>query len=176
MIRLRIGKRNRALNLRAILLETEGSSLVETALACTILLAVFVGIFDMSMGAYTAHSLSEAAREATRYAIVRGSNCVNLTGCGASNTDIQTFVQNLKFPGIKAASLTTTTTWYNVSMNTATTPPTASLASCGTSPSGCNMPGNQVLVQVSYSFPLSIPYWGSRTLTLKSTSAMIISQ
>ena len=169
-------RRSGGLKLREHLLNEEGSSLVETAVACTILLAVLVGIFKMSMGAYIAHSVSEAAREATRYAIVRGSNCVNLTGCGASNSDIQTFVRGLGFPGIKASKLVTATTWYNVSMDTTKTPASATLAMCGTAPAGCNAPGNQVQVQVSYLFSFAIPKYGSKTLTLTSTSAMVISQ
>jgi Flp pilus assembly protein TadG len=169
------GSRGRR-TLRAPLLDEEGSSLVETALACSILMAMLVGIFDLSLAAYTAHSLSETAREATRYAIVRGANCVNLSGCKASNTEIQAYVRSIKYPGIRAAQLTTTTTWYNVSMDTTKTPNTAVVAKCGTSPNGCNMPGNQVQVLVSYPFSFNIPFFGTRTLTLTSSSAMVISQ
>jgi len=173
---LRNSGRNGEFKLRSRLSGEEGSALVETAIACTILLAVLLGVFDMSLAAYTVHSVSEGAREATRYAIVRGSNCVNLSACGASNSDIQTFVRSLGYPGVKAAKLTTATTWYNVSMDTTKTPPSAVVTSCGTSPGGCNLPGNQVQVQVSYAFSFSLPYYGSKTLNLTSTSAMVISQ
>lgn len=150
--------------------------MVETALACTILMAVLLGAFDLSLAAYTVHSVSEAAREATRYAIVRGANCVNLSGCGASNADIKTYVRGLAYPGVNPSKLDTTTTWYTVSMDTTKKPSTAVLATCGTAPGGCNMPGNQVQVQVSYPFSFSIPFYGSKTLNLTSTSAMVISQ
>jgi len=138
--------------------------------ACTILLALLVGVFQMCLATYTAHSVSQAARDATRYAIVRGSQCVNLSGCGASNSTIQSYVQSFH-PGF-----TTTTTWYTVTMDTTTTPNTAVLTSCGTSPAGCNAPGNQVQVKVSALFSFAIPFYGSKTLTLTSTSAMVISQ
>ena len=150
--------------------DEEGSSMVEMAVACTILLAVLVGVFDMCLATYTAHSVSEAAREATRYAIVRGKQCVNLSGCGASNSDIQSYLQTF-YPGF-----TTNTTWYTVTMDTSTTPNTAVLTSCGTSPTGCNLPGNQVQVKVSAPFSFAIPFYGRKKLTLTSTSAMVISQ
>jgi Flp pilus assembly protein TadG len=158
---------------RCHLLNEEGSTLVETAFACMILVTVLIGIFDMSRAVYAAHAVSEAAREATRYAIVRGSNCINLTGCAASNSDIQTYVQSLGYPGITAAKLTTATTWYNVSIDTTTN--SAVVSSCGTAPNGCNSPGNQVQVQVSYSFSFNIMGF-AKTLNLTSTSAMVISQ
>ena len=164
------GGRDRRDKLLRRVSDEEGASLVETALACTILLAVLVGAFDMCLATYTAHTVSRSAREATRYAIVRGSQCVNLTGCGASNTDIQNYVRGF-YPG-----LITNTTWYTVTMNTAVTPNTAVLTLCGTAPAGCNLPGNQVQVQVSAPFSFTIPFYGSKTPTLTSTSAMVISQ
>jgi hypothetical protein len=57
-----------------------GSALVEQALVLTILLAVIFGIIDSGRALYTYHFVSQAAREATRWASVRGSTCVGLTG------------------------------------------------------------------------------------------------
>ena len=42
--------------------------------------------------------------------------------------------------------------------------------------STCNNPGNLATVRASYSFPLSIPFGPTRTLTMTSTSEMVISQ
>jgi Flp pilus assembly protein TadG len=154
----------------------EGAALVETALSFTILMSVLIGLIQVCLALYSFNSVSNAARRATRYAIVRGSACVSLPDCGVANSDIQTYVRNLGLPGINTANLTTSTTWYSVTMNTAVTPNTAVLTSCGTSPTGCNVPGNQVTVRVSYQFPLNVPFVSSSVLTLRSTSAMMISQ
>ena len=159
-----------------LLREKDGAQLVETALTMGILMTMLIGLFQITLAVYSYHYVSDAAREATRWAIVRGSNCVGLTACGAANSDIQSYVQNLGYPGITAANLTTTTTWYTATMNTAVTPNTVVLTSCGTSPGGCNYPGNQVRVQVTYNFPVNIPFVPASTLALTSNSAMIISQ
>jgi len=156
--------------------DEQGATIAEMALACTILLAVVIGIFQMSLALYAFHFVSDAAREATRYAIVRGADCVNLSGCGATNAQIQQYVRNLGYPGITSTNLTVSTTWYTITMDTTKTPASAVLSTCGTAPAGCNNPGNQVQVHVIYKFPLNIPFWRSMTLNLSSTSAMVISQ
>jgi Flp pilus assembly protein TadG len=150
--------------------------LVETALSFSILMMVLIGLCQMSLALYSYNSVSNAARQATRYAVVRGSACVDMPDCGAGNDQIQQYVQNLALPGINTANLTTATTWYTITMNTSVTPSTAVLTTCGTSPSGCNAPGNQVKVQVAYRFSMNIPWVPSSLLTLRSTSAMVISQ
>ena len=59
----------------------EGASIVETAFASTIFFAMLMGTFQMLLASYTFHFVSDAAREATRYAMVRGS-----TSCTASTS------------------------------------------------------------------------------------------
>jgi Flp pilus assembly protein TadG len=154
----------------------EGSELVETALSYGILLTLLIGLMQILLAVYAYHYVSEAARDATRWAIVRGANCTGLTGCGAANSDIQTYLRNQAYPGITAANLTTTTTWYTSAMNTSVTPNTVVLTACGTAPAGCNYPGNQVKVLVTYTFPLNIPFVNSANIAINSTSAMVISQ
>ena len=146
------------------------------ALTCGILMTMLIGLLETTLAVYSYHYVSDAAREATRWAVVRGANCTGLAGCDASNSDIQTYVQNLGYPGIQTANLTTTTTWYTATMNTGVTPNTVVLTSCGTSPGGCNYPGNQVKVQVTYNMPLNIPFVPATTVAMTSTSAMVISQ
>ena len=53
----------------------EGSSLVEFALIFLVLMTMMLGIIDFCRAAYAYHFVSNAAREATRYAAVRGSTC-----------------------------------------------------------------------------------------------------
>jgi Flp pilus assembly protein TadG len=152
-----------------------GSAIVEIALALTILFPMIFGIMEACLGVYTYHFISEASREATRYAIVRGStyttNCStppNDATCvaqGGSNTgDITTYVQNLNFPAINPAKMTVNSTWLK-SDGTA----------CGTTNS-CKAIGNQVKVIITYHFPLSVPFIPVSTWTMTSTSQMVISQ
>ena len=156
--------------------EDEGATLVEMALTSAILFASLFGVIMICFALYAYNYVAEAAHEGARYAIVRGSYCVGFSDCGAGNTEITTFVQGLNYPGIMTDSqhLTVNTNWYNVVQRggSATT-----ISSCGTSPSGCNIPlFNSVEVQVIYNFPLNIPFWKSTTLSLASTSQMPISQ
>src|SRR6185312_4836624 len=55
--------------------DQRGGSLVESAISISIFLMVFFAVFDFSIAFYTYHYVSDAAREGTRYAIVRGSQC-----------------------------------------------------------------------------------------------------
>ena len=160
------------LNCRGI--REDGGSIVEFAFACAVVFGMLFGVIYFSMALYTYHYISEAAREGSRYAMVRGStsctNTPNLTNCNAANAQIQTYVQDLGYPGVNAASnMTVTTTWYTAST---TQPTTWSLCRTGT----CNAPGNIVKVQVVYSYPLSIPFYGTKTLGMTSTSQMVIAQ
>ena len=147
-----------------------GSTLLETAVACAVLLAMVFGVFEMSLALYTYHYISDAAREGSRYAIVRGSNsCTNtpnIDNCNATPAQIQTYVQNLGYPGINSTHVNTS--WLSAS----TTQPTT-WSACATP---CKAPGNLVKVNVTYAFPLAIPFWRAVSLNLSSTSQMVISQ
>jgi Flp pilus assembly protein TadG len=146
-----------------------GSTLVETALSLVILLTVAMGVMEMSLALYTYHFISDAAREGTRFAIVRGSSCAANAGltsaCPATQADIQSYVQGLGYPGIDPNLMTVTTTAY-LAYPTGTVCTAAFLT--------CMSPGNQVKVIVSYQFPLSIPFIPASTLTMSSTSQMVI--
>jgi Flp pilus assembly protein TadG len=151
----------------------DGSSLVEFALASMIFLALLIGAFQVSIGLYTYHYISDAAREGSRYAMVRGStSCTNtpsLSNCNATADQIQTYVRGLGYPGISASKLKLTTTWFKPDSNL---PPTWS-SSAG---SGCNAPGNMVMVVATYAYPLKVPFIPKSTFNLSSTSKMVISQ
>ena len=152
-----------------------GSAIVETALSILMLITFLFAVMEICLGAYTYHFISEAARAATRYAMVRGSsltgdctapgyaNCIAQGGNNAG--DIAAYVQNLSFPGIDPTKMTVNSTWLN-SDGTA----------CVGTEAVCKAPGNQVQVIVSYSFPLSVPFVPAYTWTLASTSQMVISQ
>lgn len=161
----------------------EGSSLVEMAICCLVLMPLMFGVIEFSLGMYAYHFISEAAREGSRYAMVRGSkSCSNApsldnactvldssTGqTGASGDNIKSYVKSLGFPFANQLSVSTTWRSYSADLNGH-----ATWTACG---SACNIPGNQVQVTVTDSFPIAVPYWKKVTIPLSSSSTMVISQ
>lgn len=151
--------RPRILHSRGSLLPGEdGGATVETAVSFILTLTFLFSVMGVGLALYTYHFISEAAREATRYAMVRGSTsttaqCPTTSGCPATQANIQTYIEDLGFPGINPANMTVTASW----------------------PNG-NGPGFPVAVTVKYKFPLSVPWVPKATITMTSTSQMIISQ
>lgn len=150
-----------------------GAATAEIAFASVVLFAILIGIMQVSRALYVYNFVSEAAREAARYAMVRGStSCTNtssLSHCNATSANIQTYVQGLGYPGMVSSNLTATATWYSAS---ASQPTTWSTCSTGT----CNKPGNQVKVVVSYPFTLSAPFYSGASFTVSSTAQMVVAQ
>jgi Flp pilus assembly protein TadG len=141
--------------------EEGGNNLIEYALVFMVFISMVLGIVDFSRALYSYHFLSNASREATRWAAVRGSTCGNDGSCAApaSSSDIQTYVTNITPPGLDSANLTTTPSWP------------------GTGPTclgAANSPGCTVEVQVSYNFNFVVPFIHTSPLTLSSSSEMII--
>jgi Flp pilus assembly protein TadG len=140
-----------------------GSNLIEYALVFMFLMSMLLGIVDFSRALYTYHFLSNAAREATRWAAVRGNTCTNDGSCTAAATedDIEAYVKNITPPGLNPnpPDLTTTACWLPLGSTT-----------CGT----CNAPGCTVQVQVKYNFTFVVPFIRTTPLTLSSSSEMII--
>lgn len=143
----------------------KGASLLETALGMLILLPMIFGIIEISLALYTYHFISEAAREGTRYAIVRGDSCMGMNGCDASAAQIQSYLQNLGYPGIDPNAMTVNTVWSAYPAG-GTCNPNAN----------CKNRGNLVQVTVNYQYPLTIPFIPARTISMSSTSQMVISQ
>jgi Flp pilus assembly protein TadG len=135
-------------------LDTLGSALAEFALMLPLLLLLLLGIMWFGLALYAYHFVSGAAREATRFAIVRGSACRNLSGgCPATATDVQNYVRDTAPLGIHASAITVTTTW---------TPN--------------NRAGSVVNVTVQYNFQFLLPFVPSRTVVMTSSSQMVISR
>jgi Flp pilus assembly protein TadG len=145
-----------------------GATLVELALALTVLFMLVFGIIGFSQAVYAYHFVSEVAREATRFASVRGSSCNTWSSaCPATSTDVQTYVQGLAPSGISPGAVTVTATWPGLGGDGGT---------CNTS-TGNNTPGCVVKVEVDYNYTFSFPFLSNLApLTLKSTSQMVISQ
>jgi Flp pilus assembly protein TadG len=162
----------------------EGLSLVEMTLSCLVLIPVLFGIVQLSIGLYCYHYAADAAREASRWAMVRGSTCnTNFNaaycspsdgnGTGATQNDISTYVTGLGYP--YSGHLVTNVQWCPVVV-TAGPPATSSWPTCSTTQAGNNTPGNQVQVQITYAYPLVVPLAGTYTINLHSTSSMVIVQ
>jgi Flp pilus assembly protein TadG len=109
-------------------------------------IGLIFGIVSLAMTVYTYSFLSNAARDAVRYAIVHGSKSTS----PATSDVIQTFVRN-EAKGLKASAIGVSTSW---------------------SPN--NNPGSTVNVQVSYSYQPFYPF-NSVTLPLSSSAQMVIS-
>ena len=173
----------------------EGNSLVEMALvSCFIFLPMLIGIFEISLAVYAYNFVSNSARQATRYAAVRGApSCVisstfpdcNLGPSGGANPTtasgsaaLQAYVRGLSYPGINPNNITVTATWWSANTTPgATFSTTAWDVQCTTTDlngAACNSPRDAVKVKVDYNVPL--PFWKSRYLTVSSTSQMIINE
>ncbi len=143
-----------------------GSALVEFAFIVPLLFALVFGVIDFGRALYSYHFVSNAAREATRWASVRGWTCTDLNNCRASASDISAYVKSIAPLGIDTSSsrLSATTTWVA---------PPNNLAICNTYN---NNPGCAVQVQVNYQFKFVLPFLPTSGITMSSTSQMIISQ
>ncbi len=81
-----------------------GSALVEFAVGMVLLLTIIFGIIDIGRALYAFNWVSDAARQATRYAIVRSVFCTELPGCPATGPIITNYVDSLAL-GIDTSQL-----------------------------------------------------------------------
>lgn len=177
----------------------EGASMVEMALSLVlVLLPMLFGIIILSLAIYTYLYVADAAREGTRYAIVRGSssctilstfsNCGLSVGNVTSNTDstknpVFAYIKTLKYPGLDPSKFDVGVTWWYATVTnpgggaySSTSWTTQCTSDTAVAADPCNKPGNAVQVVVKYNFPLSIPFWRSTTLTVQSQSKMVINE
>jgi Flp pilus assembly protein TadG len=170
----------------------QGSTLVEFAMAFTILLTIMLGIMDFSRAMYAYHFLSNAAREATRYASVRGSSfataCTNplpvAYNCKAATTDITAYVQSIVAPGVYESGGTANSSCgspsvgqLNVCTTWSGTAPSGAAGACNTA-NGNNSPGCLVQVKVLYNYGFTLPFVSKNVsnITMTSTSETVIQQ
>jgi len=134
----------------------EGSSLVSFAMTLPILLGFTFGVMQVCLGYYSYEEISEAAREGTRYAAVRGSTCETSAGasCTVTAAEVQTYVSGLGWPNLGGGTMTVTATY----------------------PDGDEVPGHRVRVATAYVFPYKIPFMTTHALSMSSTSQMYILQ
>jgi Flp pilus assembly protein TadG len=178
-----------------------GSTILEFGLVSIAFLALFFGIVDFGRALYTYHFVANAAREATRWASVRGSACQTTDGCppgggGALPADIAAYLGTITPSGISANNYTFIACWPGMgsdASNFCPTPvsPTNGCTANTTGPNN-NNPGCPVKVQITYGFSFIFPLMPSsicssiqngqtRTtvtanICMTSTSQMVISQ
>jgi Flp pilus assembly protein TadG len=174
-----------------------GASLVEYAFIFIVFMSVLLGICAFGHMLYVYHYVNHAAKEATRYATVRGSTCSDDLSCTSTNSasgtagpttasDIQTYVSNMVLAGIDTSKLVvpTTSAYFCGVVGSVCNPAVPSAkAECNTSATA-NKPGCTVKVTVAYSYNFIFPLLpGSTTTTapctssgycLSSTSQMVI--
>ena len=171
----------------------QGGSLVEMALTMAVYAALFVGSIEVCLAFFTYNYVSDAAREATRWAVVRGPNsCVissTFPNCNLLPTNITSttnpaanpvlnYIYALNYPTINGSNLSVNVSWWVPSQdaNGSTTWTTACTGATDANGNPCNATGNQVKVVVTYSFPLTIPFSINRSMALASTSEMMINE
>jgi Flp pilus assembly protein TadG len=140
--------------------EEEGATLLEFGFSSAVLFSCLFGLFGLCGALYSYNFVADAAHDATRYVMVRGSACTGFSDCDIkTSAPVQTYVRSLGYPGIVSGNLTAAASWSG-----SNTP--------------INAPGNTVTVTVTYTYPLRIPFWkqSGRILSLTSTSQMTISQ
>jgi Flp pilus assembly protein TadG len=152
--------------------QERGSVLVEFAVSAILLFMLIFGIMDFSRALYIQHFVANAAREATRYAMVRGSSwsstcsTSNVFACKTNASDVSSFVKQMAPAGVDTASLSVSTTWPGSSSGG---------TSCSTA-KGKNSAGCAVKVTVAYNFKFVLPLVLENGLKLSSTSEMTIAQ
>ena len=142
--------------LRSLRREDTGQAIVEVAIGLPLIAAFTFAMIEICLAYYTYCTISESAREGTRYAIVRGATCQTsaFTSCTASSSDVNTYVTHLGWPNLAGGSMTTTTTY----------------------PDGNENSGSRVQVVVKYVFPYNIPFAPKGSIQMSSTSVMSIVQ
>jgi Flp pilus assembly protein TadG len=139
-----------------------GSALVEFSVCTVVFITLIFGIVEFSYAIYSYNFVSNAAREGTRYAMVRGTNCTGsctqISGCVHNQTcsALQTYINGM------AAGINTN----NLTVQAACVPSAGVYTALP-----CN-PGIPIQVQVQYTFYLFAPL-SSRSLTMSSTSQRV---
>lgn len=152
--------------------EDVGSEMVEFALSFSIWLSATFLIMYVSFALYAAHFVVNAAEQAGRYAMVRGSSwngsscSSNSFDCTATSTDISKYVISTLPPGLKSSNVAVSTSWPGT---------TSSGGTCDTV-DGSNGPNCIVKVTVTYNFQFPVPFLTQNTLPLSSTSQVTIAQ
>lgn len=154
--------------LRALRAGDSGATLIEFAIGLSVLLTGVFTLMEICLMFYSYATIDECAREGARYAIVRGSSCLTngASGAGVSCTApasaINNYVYGLGYPNAAGGTMTVDTT-FSSDGTTFTT-------------AGNNDPNDMVRVQVSYMFPVKLPFVPRNSISLSAQSQLYIVQ
>jgi len=169
-----------------------GASLVEYAFVVILFLSLIFGISGFGHALFIYHHLNNAAKEATRYAAVRGLNCGSDSSCTATNSasgisgpttvaDVQAYVRSITPSSIDSSQLTILP--CGVSGTVCSPPITGAADACNTAATA-NQRGCTAQVQVAYAYNFIFPLIPAVTtitspctqpgFCMSSTSDMII--
>ena len=153
--------------------DESGATIVEFSITLSLLFTCIFGIMVCSMALYADHFVTDAAKEATRYAMVRGSSwgstsCSTFSSysCVATSSNVASFVNSVAPPGISTSRISVTTTWPGKD-------PTGQTCD---SAQGNNSPACVVNVQVQYSFNFLLPFVPFGTIDLSGVSSDVITR
>jgi len=125
-------------------------TLVEFAMVASVFLLLLFATLQLALAVLTYNSICFAAREAARYGMVHGPSSPN----PATNSQIQQTAINAA-PSLNLSASNITVSWI----------------------ADPNLPSKQdVQVQVSYTYPIRVPFTNSVTANFVSTSRMLVSQ
>lgn len=144
-----------------------GNALTEFALILPFLFAGIFGVIEFGRALYAYHFVSDAAREASRWASVRGQDCnAWAQACPADAANVKDYVTSIAPPGINTdpQMLLVNTSWV-------TPPGKGNLCRIFQKNPGC-----AVQVIVTYQFKFILPFMPTSTYSMKSTSEMVISR
>jgi len=138
-----------------------GQVIVEFAVACSILLLMLFGVVDFSRALYAHASLTNAARNATRYAVVTATtptDCSNpAIGTGPCETAIEAYIGK-KLTALNGSKLTYKFTWEG-----------ADSTCTKTAAAGC-------YVRIELDYKLSFILVPLKAVKMKAVSQMVIVQ
>jgi Flp pilus assembly protein TadG len=136
--------------------DESGGSLVEFAVTLPLLFTLVFCFMEMCLVFYTYQTISECAREGTRYAMFRGASCTTTAGgsCTATSAQVNGYVSGLVWPNAGGGTMTVATTY----------------------PDGNEAVGSRVQVKMTYVFPIYMPFVPTHSLTMASTSLVYIVQ
>src|SRR3569833_3047304 len=190
-----LGERGRASRIAAAackgVLREEGSSLVEMGLAAIVAFMFLFGIVETSYVLYSYNYVSNAARDASRYAAIRGPNSCNdanvtpFPDCGlkptkfSSTTDpannpLLAYVEGMGYPGLNPDNTSLEVKYMVATKTSAGLTTWAYDSTCNStsdidsSSNPCNIVGNMINVKVVYKFPLTIPIKKNVTIPVGS--------
>jgi len=128
-----------------------GSAATEFAMIATLLLLMTFGVMTVGSAVYSYNTISNAAREAVRYAAVHSAT----SAAPATDDQIKQVAMGYA-PGLNLTSSNVTVSWP--------------------ADPNAGMTNGDAQVQISYTYNLSVPFMKPVALPLSSTSRMLVSQ